>query len=456
METNSIPNKVHAFSGSVAFSAFQPIDVKPVIGRKWITNGVDNINFQRYKDAYDDSPTNSSIINAFVSYIFGEGLIDKKGIDLRKYISQTDVELMCQDYKTYGGCSAQVIWSAGDKPARIEYVPISKLGINVQDDMKVDGFWYSWDWLNRWRYKPAFYPKFDGRRKSDLEILYIRRPTSEPFFPIPDYFSGIPWTKVEGELANGALHHFQNGMEDITIFNYLNGRIEDAEVAKAEAERIRQKTIGTSNKGKVFVNFGEGSDESLVVDRISPPELNQQNVFYSEEAERKLIVAHSAPLILFSGSNQGGGFSNNADEREVATQELFRKHINPAREVILRGLQEVFNLINPDIVLDFKNFEAEKTLTEEENTVISSEMTPLSTENVSVLDDKTLEAQASLKGSVGGVQALLEIQASYAQGLTTYESAINMLDIIYGYSRDTAVKLLGKPKIDTTNEEVAN
>jgi hypothetical protein len=159
---------------------------------------------------------------------------------------------------------------------------------------------------------------------------------------------------------------------------------------------------------------------------------------------------------LFSGSNQGGGFSNNADEREVATQELFRKHINPAREVILRGLQEVFNLINPDIVLDFKNFEAEKALTEEENTVTPSEVTPLSTENVSVLDDKTLEAQASLKGSVGGVQALLEIQASYAQGLTTYESAVNMLDIIYGYSRDTAVKLLGKPKIDTTNEEVTN
>jgi hypothetical protein len=268
--------------------------------------------------------------------------------------------------------------------------------------------------------------------------------------------SGIPWTKVEGELANGALHHFQNGMEDITIFNYNNGRILDKKEADKEADKLREKTIGTSNKGKVFVSFNEGAEEALVIDRISPPELNQQNVFYSEEAERKIIVAHSAPPILFSGSNQGGGFSNNADEREVATQELFRKHINPAREVILRGLQEVFNLINPDIVLDFKNFEAEKTLTEEENTVISSEMTPLSTENVSVLDDKTLEAQASLKGSVGGVQALLEIQASYAQGLTTYESAINMLDIIYGYSRDTAVKLLGKPKTDTINEEVTN
>ena len=456
METNTTANKVHVFGGSVAFSAFQPIDIKPVIGRKWITNGVDNINFQRYKDAYDDSPTNSSIINAFVSYIFGEGLIDKNGIDLRKYIKQEDVELICQDYKTYGGYSAQVIWGKGTIPARIEYLPIAKQGINVDDEMNVDGFWYSWDWKNRYRYRPAFYPIFDGTRKQDLEILYVRRPTAESFFPVPDYFSGIPWAKVEGELANGALHHFQNGMEDVTIVNYNNGRIADEEVAKKEALRVREKVVGTNNKSKLLVSFNESADEALIIDRISPPELNQQNVFYSEEAERKLIVAHSAPPILFSGSNQGGGFSNNADEREVATQELFRKHINPAREVILRGLQEVFNLINPDIVLDFKNFEAEKALTEEKTTEISTENTPIVGENAVVLDEKTLEAQANLKGSVGGVQALLEIQASYASGTTTYESAINMLDIIYGYSRDTAIRLLGKPKLDTTNDEITN
>jgi hypothetical protein len=46
------------------------------------------------------------------------------------------------------------------------------------------------------------------------------------------------------------------------------------------------------------------------VDRISPPELNQQNVFYAEEAERKLVVAHSAPPVLFAGSNNGSGFSS--------------------------------------------------------------------------------------------------------------------------------------------------
>jgi len=368
-QTNS-SNKVYGFSGDLAFSAFQSIDIKPVIGRKWITNGVNNINFQRYRDAYDDSPTNSSIINAFVSYIFGEGLINKAKsgddayLSIKKYISQEDVLLMAQDYKTYGGFSFQVTWSLAKKPLRIDYIPIYKLGINVCDNMSVNGYWYSWDWSNRMRYRPTFHPKFTGKyvEGQNLEILMVRRPTAEPFFPVPDYFSGIPWASVEGELANSGLYHFKNSIQDLTVVNYNNGRIEDDELAKKEADKVRDKTIGSDNKGRVLVSFNEGAEEALVIDRISPPELNQQNVFYSEEAERKLIVAHSAPPVLFSGSNQGSGFSSNADERAVAIKDLYRRHINPSREIILNGLQKVFDIIDNSIVLDFKDFEEETNL----------------------------------------------------------------------------------------------
>jgi uncharacterized membrane protein YebE (DUF533 family) len=57
-------------------SAYQPIDIKPLYGRKWVTNGVNNVNFKTYKDAYDDT-YKCSIINAFVNYVYGEGMIDK-------------------------------------------------------------------------------------------------------------------------------------------------------------------------------------------------------------------------------------------------------------------------------------------------------------------------------------------------------------------------------------------
>jgi hypothetical protein len=398
MEVNQTQNSnmnssPQVFESTMKFSKFEPIDIKPVMGRKWITNGVNNKNYKSYQDAYDDSPTNASIINAMVNFIYGEGLIDKGGLNVSQYLSKEDAKLICKDHKLFGGYSIQIIWHE-KKILKIEYLPVYKLGINVTDNLKVNGYWYSWDWTNYGRYKREFIPIFTGVYKEgqDVEALLIRNPTSEPFFPIPDYFSCIRWCKVEGELSNAGIKHFYNSMSAMTIINYNNGRITDEAVAIEQADKVRKKAVGTENQSAVLISFNEGAEESLVVDQLHPPELNQQNVFYSEEAERKIIVGHSAPPILFAGSGNSNGFSNNADEIAISTKQLYRRNINPMREVILDGLMKVFKLIDSKYNLDFKNFEEEAI---ESNGVIN-----LPTTEVVSLDNKTLEAQAQLKGSV--------------------------------------------------------
>lgn len=358
---NSSINSVGIFESPMKFSKFEPIDIKPVIGRKWITNGINNKNYKSYQDAYDDSPTNASIINAMVNYIYGDGLIDLKGNNVSQYLSKQDSKLICKDFKMFGGYSVQVIWHE-KKILKIKHLPIYKLGINVDEKLNVDGYWYSWDWTNQ-RYKKEFLPKFTGTYKdNDVEALLIRRETSEPFFPIPDYFSCIRWAKVEGELSNAGINHFYNSMTKLTIINYNNGRITDSELAKKEANRVRENVTGSDNQNGVIVAFNEGVEEAVTVDQLHPPELNQQNVFFSEEAERKIIVGHSAPPILFAGSGNASGFSNNADEIAIATKQMYRRNINPMREIILDGLMEIFKVIG-DYNLDFKNFEEEQTET---------------------------------------------------------------------------------------------
>jgi hypothetical protein len=57
-----------------------------------------------------------------------------------------------------------------------------------------------------------------------------------------------------------------------------------------------ERVTGSDNQGATIVSFNDGAEE-VIVDQLHP-ELNQQNVFYAEEAERKLIVAHSAPPVL--------------------------------------------------------------------------------------------------------------------------------------------------------------
>jgi hypothetical protein len=347
------------------FSKFQPIDIKPRQGQDWILNGTNNSNFDIYKDAYDDSPTNSAIIDAYVSYMYGEGLYDMaSGANLKQYLSNEDALLLCQDFKTYGGASVQVIYGSNKKPIRIKYVPIYKLGVRYDmQSLEVRGYWYSYDWKNRYKYTPKFYPKFAGfYQENAVEILVIRRPTAEPFFPVPDYLAGIPWAEVEGELGNAAINHFKNGLTAMTIINYNQGRQETPETAKIEADKVRKMATGSENTSKVIVSFNDSIEEAVTVDQLSPPDLNQQNVFFAEEAERKLIVAHSAPPILFAGSNQGNGFSNNADEIAVATKMLYRKKINPMREILTSGLKQAFDLIDATINPWFKDFAEENTL----------------------------------------------------------------------------------------------
>ena len=57
--------------------------------------------------------------------------------------------------------------------------------------------------------------------------------------------------------------------------------------------------------------------------------------------------------------------------------------------------------------------------------------------------DANAEAQARLRGSVGGVQGILAIQASVSQGITPRSSALATLIEIYGFDNATANRILG-------------
>lgn len=56
------------------------------------------------------------------------------------------------------------------------------------------------------------------------------------------------------------------------------------------------------------------------------------------------------------------------------------------------------------------------------------------------------EAKARLKGSVGGVQGVLQIQQSVSQGITQYAAGLALLMEIYGFDDATARAILGNPK----------
>ena len=358
----------------VELSKYQPpvIDVN-YTSNNWVLNGDNNDYYKYIKNCYENSPTNASIINSISNYIVGEGLIDVNGSDVSKHISKKDLRLIVQDYKTYGSFAIQVLWNKAynledKKPIKIKHVSILKTGLNINDEMEIDGYWYCFDWDKRGQFDPKPFNKFTGVYKesddeninTDVEILIVGRPSSNDFFPNPDYQSGLVYAEMESELANSSISHVQNGFQGGTIIN-CNGGIPPTEELKQEyKKKIIKELTGTSNTNKTIVAFNESPEQSMTVERLDVAEINAQYESFDTTAEAKLIIAHSVPPILFEGNRSSGGFSNNADEIQTATQSLYRKVIDPARETILEGLQEVFNFINPNIKLDFKDFESFK------------------------------------------------------------------------------------------------
>lgn len=60
--------------------------------------------------------------------------------------------------------------------------------------------------------------------------------------------------------------------------------------------------------------------------------------------------------------------------------------------------------------------------------------------------DVEAEAKAKLKGSVGGVQGIIEIVTAISEKKMSIESGVSALQIIYGYDEETAKRLIGNPE----------
>lgn len=350
------------------FSAYETGITKPAVGTKYTLNGVDNANFKRYQDSYDDSPTNAFIIKTIINYIVGDGLEDKNGkIKPHDYLSKADLRLICHDFKLTGSAFPQII-NFQKKPVKIKHIPVVRVGLNIDTDpksnnyMEVNGYWWCWDYKQKFQFPPKLYSQFgDGE---GIEIMHIKQLSSEPYFPYPDWFSGLKSAKIESALIDDAVNHVTRGFQGKTIINVNNGSMmsddEKAEIVAA----IKKDWTGTENADGVTVSINDSAEEAIVVDTIEPRGRNDQFVTYDETSEIKLMAAHSAMNILFQRPGSSG-FSNNADEIATATDSLYLGVINPMREILLDAFNQIFKKIDPDCDIDFVNFKQEKLIVNE-------------------------------------------------------------------------------------------
>ena len=351
-------SKVSEF-GFVNLSTYTSPQIKEISGEDYIEYGADNNYFQYLIDRYNGSPTNNAAINGISQAIYGKGLnatdSSSKPNEYAQMISlfkKDVVRKLCYDLKLMGQCAMQIIYSKDRKTiAQIEHMPIETLRAEkCNDDGDIPAYYYFKDWPNIKRSdNPLRIPAY-GMSNENIEIYYVKPYKSGFYYYSPvDYQGGLQYAELEEEVSNYHLNNIMNGLAPSMLINFNNGTPNQEERQLIEA-KIAQKFSGTSNAGKFILAFNDNKESSAEITPVQLSDAHNQYQFLSEEATRKIMVAHRIVSPMLLGIKDSSGLGNNAEEIKTASLLMDNTVIRPFQELLIDSFDNI--LAYNDIALN--------------------------------------------------------------------------------------------------------
>ena len=398
-------SKVSEF-GFVNLSTYTSPEIKEVNGEDYIEYGADNNYFQYLIDRYNGSPTNNASINGISQAIYGKGLnatdSSSKPNEYAQMVSllkKDVVRKLCYDLKLMGQCAMQVIYSKDRKSiAQIEHMPIETLRAEkCNDDGDIPAYYYFKDWVNIKRSDdPLRIPAY-GMSNENIEIYYVKPYKSGFYYYSPvDYQGGLQYAELEEEVSNYHLNNIMNGLAPSMLINFNNGTPNQEERQLIES-KIAQKFSGTSNAGKFILAFNDNKESSAEITPVQLSDAHNQYQFLSEEATKKIMVAHRIVSPMLLGIKDQSGLGNNAEEIKTASLLMDNTVIRPFQELLIDcfdtllayndiALNLYFTTLQP---LEFTEVDSElqnkEEIEEETGVEMEESATELSSDNTEVL-----------------------------------------------------------------------
>jgi len=199
--------------------------------------------------------------------------------------------------------------------------------------------------------------------------------------------------------------------------------------------------VGAENSGGVLhleVDYaGDDLDKAISFKNIESKIDDKLFEFTERVCTEKILMAYNNLPISLVKSPDSALFGNSGESLRVA-KETYWENTSKERlhlETLVNDLMRVkADFVYKDYIYILPLLEKQM----DENTALAEKQ----------------KAQAVLKGSVGGVTALLEIIGSVSRGETDYNSALAIIKEIYGVDDATARELLGTP--NPTSTELLN
>lgn len=337
-------------------------EIKESASKDFVLNGDKNSFYQEIIDRYNGSATNRAIIDAYAQYIYGKGLTSNqkstKAIqfaDILRILSKKDLKNVCQDYSLFGEASIEIIFKGGNI-MQIKHTPKNCIVPNKMDENgDIKSYWYSRDFSQPRKYEPIPIPAFGFDTIKNGSAIYIISDyqVGKTYFSDPTYLSGMPYAVFEEEYSNFVVNHIKNGLSFGHIINFNDGADKTEEQKKAIFDSFRQNLAGSTNAGKFVLAYNDNKENSVTIEALTVSDAHKQYEFLTADAMQKIMLSHRVTSPILFGIKDATGFGNNADEMQVAFDELMLNVIQPKQEVILDALMFVLNQNGFNIDLDF-------------------------------------------------------------------------------------------------------
>ena len=355
MENNSIY--------SVKGAAFDAIDiprVKDIRGKKYMYYGEDNLFPQLLIELFDGSAMHHTAVEAIKDGIIGDGIevigdniVNKKGETVDEIFERISL-----DYTLYSGYALNVIWNReGTRIAELYHIPFSNVRSGKPDEEdEVVEYYYSSDWTNLRKHKEVAYRAFDptdnrGDNASQIYYCYGYTP-GNTVYPMPSYVGGLNDIALDGRVSRFHNANISNGLSPSMFIKFNNG-VPSPEERRMIYQEIEDTFAGEDNAGRFFLSFADGADRAM---DVQPIESANDDYYLTLESRitSRILTAHRITSPLLLGIKDASGFSNNADEIEVAYAHFEGTVIEPKRKKIVSTFGYILALFGLNVTLQVK------------------------------------------------------------------------------------------------------
>jgi uncharacterized protein Usg len=329
--------------------------------KDWVLNGKNNGFYKYIMDRNVGSATGGSLNRTYKDLIIGKGLVAKRAYKnvldwavVKRVLKAKDVEMIAYDFQIFGEFTFFVTKNKKGGLHSITHVQNHLVVPNKENDKGViEGYWYCKDWTNTRTNTPVYYPTF-GTSKSAIEIYRGKIYSPEQtFFGSPDYIAAMQYMEAEEEISNMNLSSIKNGLSAGYIINVPNGINWSVTKKAAFKKKIEERLTRSENASNFIISYNGVEVQITVTEFPINENIHKQWESLNSTCAQKILTGFRCPSPAIAGIISSSGFSNTADEMDIAEFQLSKRVIAPKQKVLTDAFEEVLNQFEIMLELEF-------------------------------------------------------------------------------------------------------